>query len=166
MSYNSKDKNGTKPTKKKVERTFEKSDELQKLAERVIKEQNLDVSKAKIEYLLVYPNVSKTVAGRCIRTGRELKFYSDKDYLIEMSGELWDNLEESVRYVLMQHEIMHVLPVENEKTGDMQYKIRAHDVEDFSKIIKTHGHDWISKVKLTISSIYDLTPSEEDSITI
>ena len=166
MGYKSKNAKGKQPAKKKVERTYEPSDELKALAEKVIKEQKLDISPAKVEYLLVYPNVSKTVAGRCIRTGRELKFYSDMDYLIEMSGDLWDALEDSVRYVLMQHEIMHILPVENEKTGNMQYKLRAHDIEDFSKIIKEHGTDWIQKVKLTISSIYDLSPSEEDSITI
>ncbi len=37
---------------------------------------------------------------------------------------------------------------------------------DLSNIIKKHGVDWISKVKLGISSLYDLTPAQEDKIVI
>lgn len=158
--------NKQKQKKAPVKKSFEESNDLAVLAEKVISEQNLDIYPAKVTYLLVYPNISKTTAGRCIKTNKELQFFSGYDYIIEMSGELWDSLEESVQYVLMQHELMHILPVENEKTGNTMFKIRVHDIEDFSKIIKTHGTDWISKVKLTISSIYDLSPADEDSITI
>jgi hypothetical protein len=149
-----------------VEKTFEVSNELRELAEKVILEQKLDISPSKLEYLLVFPNISKTVAGRCIKTGKELKYYSEKDYLIEMSGDLWNNLDDSVKYILMQHELMHVLPVMNEKSGKWVFKLRDHNVQDFSSIIRTHGIDWISKVKLCISSLHDLTPAEEDNIKI
>ena len=145
---------------------FEVSAELEKLAETIISEQTLDVTPAKISYLLVYPNIAKMVAGRCIKTSKELKFFSGNDYLIEMSGELWDSLDDSVRYVLMTHELKHIMPVMNDKTGEWKFEIRRHDVEDFSSIIKAHGVDWISKVKLSISSLYDLNPSQEDKIQI
>lgn len=149
-----------------TKKEFEVSPELKELAETVIQEQNLDVSPAKVEYLLVYPNIAKTVAGRCIKTSKELSFFSGNDYLIEMSGELWDSIDDSVRYVLMQHELMHIMPVMNDKTGDWKFELRRHDIEDFSIIIKKHGIDWISKVKLSISSLYDLNPSQEDKIQI
>ena len=149
-----------------VQKEFEISDELEKLALKVIKEQNMDLEGSKVQYLLVYPNISKSVAGRCIKTGKELKFFSDNDYLIEMSGELWDNLDDDTRYILMQHELMHIMPITNEKTGDITFKIRPHDIEDFSTLLKKHGPDWISKVKLSISSIYDMTPAEQDAITL
>ena len=145
---------------------FEVSAELEELAEKVISEQALDVTPAKISYLLVYPNISKIVAGRCIKSSKELRFFSGNDYLIEMSGELWDALDDTVRYVLMQHELMHILPVMNDKTGDWKFELRRHDIEDFSSIIKKHGIDWISKVKLSISSLYDLSPAQEDKIQI
>jgi len=142
------------------------SDELKELAEKVISEQNIDLMSAKVEYILVYPNISKTVAGRCIKTNRELKFFSGKDYLIEISGELWDSIDDSVRYVLLQHELMHIMPIVNDTTGEMKYELRKHDIEDFSNIIKKHGIDWINKVKLSISSLYDLSPKQEDKIVI
>jgi len=145
---------------------FEISDELKKFAEKVIKDESMEIHPAEVEYLLVYPNISKTVAGRCIRAGNELKFFSGKDYLLEISGELWDVLDDSVKHVLLQHELMHIMPVMNDKTGDWKFELRQHDVEDFSNIIKKHGVDWISKIKLSISSIYDLSPSQEDKIKI
>lgn len=149
-----------------TKKEFEVSDELKTLAESVATSENLELHPAKVEYLLVYPNISKTVAGRCIKAGKELKFFSGFDYLIEISGELWDALDDSVRYVLMQHELMHIMPVMNEKSGEWKFELKQHDVEDFSKIINKHGIEWISKVKLSISSLYDLTPNQEDKIKI
>jgi len=149
-----------------AKKEFEVSDELKELAEKIIKSEVMEIHPAQIEYLLVYPNISKTVAGRCIKSSKELRFFSGKDYLIEISGELWDALDDSVRYVLVQHELMHVMPVMNDKTGEWKFELRQHDVEDFSNIIKKHGVDWISKVKLSISSLYDLSPNQEDKIKI
>lgn len=149
-----------------VKKEFEVSSDLRELAETIMSEQNMDVNPAKVEYLLVYPNISKIVAGRCIKASRELRFFSGNDYIIEMSGELWDILDDSVKYVLMQHELMHVLPVMNDKTGEWKFELRKHDIEDFSNIIKKHGVDWINKVKLNISHLYDLSPAQEDKIQI
>src|SRR5271157_4156665 len=122
-------------TPKKIKKEFKEEPELKVLAEKVIDEQKLDVFPAKIIYLTVYPHVSKTTAGRCIRANNELKHFSKHDYIIEMSGDLWDALDESTQYILMHHELLHVLPTMNEKTGEWEYKIRDHDVQDFSKII-------------------------------
>jgi hypothetical protein len=153
---------GTQTEKKKTssKKTFEVSADLKKLAETVINDQKIDVYPAKLEYLLVYPNVSKSVAGRCVRTGKELKFFSGFDYLIEMSGELWDVLDEPTRLILMEHELKHVCPTMNEKSGEWEFTLRDHDVQDFASIIKKHGIDWLSKVKLSVANLYEL--DEED----
>lgn len=156
---------GNKP-QKSVKKEFEVSDELKKLAEDIIASEKLDISPARVEYLLVHPEISKTIAGRCIRTSKELKFFSSYDYLIEISATLWNALDDSTRYILMLHELKHILPIMDEKTGEWKYDIRKHDVEDFSDIIKKHGIDWIYKVKLSISSLYDLSPVQSDKITI
>jgi hypothetical protein len=152
---------GTQSQKKTSnKKTFEVSSELKELGEQVIEKQKINVYPSKIEYLLVYPHVTKSVAGRCVRTGKELKFFSGFDYLIEMSGELWDALDVDTRKILMEHELRHILPVINEKSGEWDFKLRDHDVQDFASIIKEHGIDWISKVKLSVASLYEL--DEED----
>lgn len=145
---------------------FVVSDDLREMAERIIREHKLDFRPAQVEYLLVYPNIQKTVAGKCIKTGKELKFFTGHDYLVEISGDLWDSLDDSVRYVLLLHELLHIMPVMNEKTGEWKMKLRQHDIMDFSYIIKQHGTEWIDQVKLSISSIYDMGPAEQDRIKI
>ena len=150
-------------TPKKVtsnKKTYEISSELKELGEKVINEQKIDIYPAKLEFLLVYPYITKSCAGRCVRSGKELKFFSGFDYLIEMSGELWDVLDASTREVLMEHELRHVLPVMNEKSGEWEFKSRDHDVQDFASIIKKHGTDWISKVKLSVASLYELDEND------
>lgn len=154
----------TKP--KKQVKTFEKSAELREIADKVITKEGMNLSPAKIEYLLVYPYISKTVAGKCIKANSELKYFSDNDYLIEISGELFDALDEDSRYVLMYHELMHVLPIMDDQTGDWKYTIRQHDLQDFSRLINKYGVDWINRIKLSVSSLYDLSPAAEDSIKI
>lgn len=154
----------TKPKKQK--KVFEVSQELRDVANNVIAKEGMNLSPAKIEYLIVYPHISKTVAGKCIKANSEVKFFSDNDYIIEISGELWDQLDDDTRYVLMYHELMHVLPIMDESTGDYKYTIRQHDLQDFNRLINKYGVKWISTIKLSISSIYDLSPSAEDSIKI
>ena len=155
-----------KAPKVPVKKEFQISPDVEEVANEVIRKENLDFGQAKIAYLLVYPNISKTVAGRCIRTGQELKYFSDKDYLVELSGELWDALDGDTKYNLMHHELLHIYLKNDEKSGDVKYEIRKHDIEDFEVILKRHGIDWAKKIKLEICSIYDLSPSAEDSIVI
>jgi len=141
------------------------SEELKELAEEIIKTEKIDIGNANIGYLLVSPNISKTVAGKCKRTGPEFKYFVSFDYLIEISEDVWQALDNEQKRILVFHELMHVLVVIN-KAGDYMYKLKSHDVEDFSKLIKLYGTDWISVVKNTISSLHDLDPAAYDSIKI
>ena len=151
-------------------KTYELSKELEDLAEKVYEKEaaNLSYTKEdniKIGYMLVYPNISKTTAGRCLRTGNELKYFSEYDYIISMSGELWDSLDAPTKYILMLHELSHILVLYNKK-GEKKHSIKNHDLMDFKSIVKRYGVDWIDTVKLSISSLYDMNPEEEDKIKI
>jgi len=87
-----------KKAKGPVKREFILSEEMKDLGNQIIKEERLDVHPAKIEYVLVYPNISKTTAGKCIKTGKELKFFSNLDYVIEAfkNQKLWDQVDLAV----------------------------------------------------------------------
>ncbi|MGE5680691.1 MAG: putative metallopeptidase, partial [Bacillota bacterium] len=147
----------TKP-KGPVKREFVLNDEMKFMAQEIIRTEKIDVHPAKIEYVSVEPNISKSVAAKCVKTGKELKFFSGFDYIIEVSGELWNTLDKETKMVLLEHELRHILVLQNDKTGDWNFKLRKHDIQDFGKIVSQHGVDWIKKVKLCISSLYDLTP--------
>jgi predicted metallopeptidase len=145
---------------KLLEISNEESPEVFNLAKTVISEENLTLEPAKIGYLIVSPNISKTVAARCIKTNKELKFFSGYDYLIEVSGELWDVLDESIKKILLLHELLHV-GFGYDKLGNLKFQIRNHNVEDFSYIIKKYGIDWFTKVNELTKSLYDLDESVE-----
>jgi hypothetical protein len=155
----------TKP-KGPVKREFSLNEDMKMMAEEIIRTEKIDVHPAKIEYVSIEPNISKSVAAKCVKTGKELKFFTGFDYIIEVSLELWNSLDTETRRILLEHELRHILVLQNDKTGDWNFKLRKHDIMDFGKIVSEHGVDWIKKIKLCLSSLYDMTPAEEDNIQI
>ena len=147
-----------------AKKQFEISVDVQKLATEICDAENIDIRPANVVYLLVYPNISKTVIAKCIKANNELAFFSDADYLVEVSGEVWDALDDKSRYILLYHELLHVMPLIDEKTGDYNMAIRDHDIVDFSRVISKYGMDWDKKIKAIVSNLYDMEPAEEDKI--
>ena len=142
------------------------SPELDKLAQDVIANKSLLVSPARVKYVLVYPHINKKTAGRCILANTMVKLFGDCDYIIQMSGDLWDQLDDKRREILMWHELKHVLPIQNEKTGEWNFKLREHDVMEFFDIIKAEGIDWLSELKALHQSVYDLEPKDVDGFSL
>jgi predicted metallopeptidase len=158
--------NQSKKSKAPVKREFALCEEMKEMAEEIIKNERLDVYPAKIEYLNVYPNISKTAISKIVKTGKELKFFANLDYIIEISGEIWDILDKNNKMILLEHQLRHILVLQNDKTGEWVFKVRKHDIQDFGKIVTNYGVDWIKTIKLSLSSMYGLTPAEEDNISI
>lgn len=147
-----------------MEKRIEESEEVATVAASVIKKEELDFGPARIKYVKVYPNITKTTVGRCTRANYKLAHFADCDYLIEMSGEIWDILDEETRYILTLHELNHVYPVFSEKKGEWSFKILDHDVQDFKFIIERYGVDWFFNMKTIVSSTYDLDPKQEATV--
>lgn len=136
------------------------SKELEKLAEKVISKEGLSIGEARIGYLFVDPYISKTTAGRCIKNNTELEYFSQCDFLIQMSKKLWDSIPEEAQYILMLHELMHVsFEIKYDKKLDKEtyiYKIRDHDVEDFQSLIERFGIKWLAVIKGQMSADNEL----------
>jgi len=143
-------------------REYVKSQDLEVLADKVMHDKNMGIENVRIKYLLVYPFINKFTAGHCSRANNLLKVFGNCDYVIQMSGDLWDQLDDETREILMYHELLHVHPVMNEKTGEWDYKLRDHDVQDFYTIIQKHGIDWFGNLKTQFSSVYDIEPAKLD----
>ena len=137
------------------------SEDLRRIADIVIRENGLEVNLAKVGYCLVAPNISKRVAGRCIRTVAELKHFSEYDFLIEMSSDLWSKLDDDRKKILMLHELLHIDISTHPKSGDLIFKIKDHDIQDFRYVVKKYGPDWISDLNTINSSLYDIDPDND-----
>lgn len=142
------------------------SPEIESIAKKVIKEQNLDFGPAEIGFFLIYPNISKQRAAKCLKATREVKYYSGNDYLIEVSGELWDMLDSKTKEMVIYHELLHLDPTFKSKTQEWKMNLRKPDFSDFYTINDKFGNEWYKTVQATASSLYDLDPKQESKVTL
>ncbi len=143
---------------------IEDAPDVEKVAEEVISDKNIDLSMCEVSYIKVYPNISKTTVGKCRVAGRREHFFSGADYIISMSGDIWDELGDERKYILTWHELEHIAPEYSESRGEWNYKVKGHDVEDFIDIIEEHGVDWFNDMKDIVMSFHDLNPKKKKNI--
>ncbi|MCC5906892.1 MAG: hypothetical protein JJU13_11830 [Balneolaceae bacterium] len=142
------------------------SPEIEKIAAEVIEAHNIDLGPAQVGYLLVYPNISKQRAAKCMKATREIKHYSGNDYLIEVSGELWDMLDSDTKKMLLFHELLHIDPVFKAKNQQWKMNLRRPDFADYYEINDKFGNEWYKTIQATVSSLYDLDPRQESKVTV
>ncbi len=139
---------------------FTDAPEVQRIAGEVIKEEGLNLRGATVTYLAVNPYISKTIVAKCIKTAKELEYYSKCDYLIEVSAEVWQQLTDEDKYRIVHHELLHIDPEWDEKTDATNFTLRKHDLQDFKEIVNKYGTDWDSAVKVNLMTLYDVDPAE------
>ena len=142
------------------------STEVEELAKKVIETHGLEFGPAQIGYFLVYPNLSKMKAAVCIKANREVKYYSGNDYLIEISGELWDMLDDDSKKMLLYHQLLHIEPVFKAKNQEWKMTIRKPDFADYYEINDKFGNNWYKTIQATMSSLYDLDPKQESKVSL
>jgi predicted metallopeptidase len=151
---------------KLTEKELIESPEIEKIATEVIEAHNIELGPAQVGYLLVYPNISKQRAAKCMKATREVKHYSGNDYLIEVSGELWDMLDTDTKKMLLYHELLHIDPVFKAKNQQWKMNLRKPDFADYYEINDKFGNEWYKTIQATVSSLYDLDPRQESKVTV
>jgi predicted metallopeptidase len=158
--------NPNKVEKVKNKREFIEDPDLITLANKVITSNKLDyLNQVKIRYVLVDSYISKTCIAKCVRASKELKYFAKIDYIIEISKDIWDNVTDEIKNLIMLHEHLHIL-LKTNKNGDLCTNLMQHDIQDFSTIIKKHGTDWIKGLKISTTSIRDMEVTKADNIKI
>lgn len=142
------------------------SPELETISRKIIKDYNLDFGPAEIGFFLVYPNISKKRAAKCMKATREVKYYSGNDYLIEVSGELWDMLDSKTKEMMIYHQLLHLDPSFKSKNQEWKMNLRKPDFSDFYVINDKFGNEWYKTIQATASSLYDLDPRQESEVTL
>ncbi len=142
------------------------SSELETIAKKIIKNNKLDFGPSEIGYFLIYPNISKQRAAKCMKATREVKYYSGNDYLIEVSGELWDMLDSKTKEMMIYHQLLHLDPTFKSKTQEWKMNVRKPDFADFYAINDKFGNEWYKTIQATASSLYDLDPRQESKVSL
>lgn len=142
------------------------SPEVEEVERKVIKQEDIQLGPASVGYLLVYPNISKKTAAKTKKAGREITFYSGHHYLVEVSGELWDMLDDEMRYMLVYNQLLHINPVYKAKRQEWVFKIRKPEVTEYYEIADKRGVEHIKAIQSTQSSLYDLDPADERQVSL
>lgn len=108
--------------------------------------------KAKFEVLKIYPNISESVVARIIRTGKELKFFTGFDFIVEVSGHIFDLFPVEVQKIILYHEVLHIKAEVDEKTGLDKFSLRDHDLKDFTELVGKYGINYLNDIRDTIIS--------------
>jgi predicted metallopeptidase len=75
------------------------------------------------------------------------------NFIIEVYADNWFGLSETQKQWVILHELLHIDPNSEDP------KLRKHDVEDFSAILKTYGVDYIDS---DLPNLLDDEKSESD----
>lgn len=145
---------------------YEMSADVGLVAMQVINATMVSIAPARVKYIKVYPNIAKDKAATCTLASNLVNFFGECDYIISVSGELWDALNDKLKFILVYHELLHVMPVQNEKTGDWKFLLRDHDIQEFREIINAYGIDWLNDLKEAFELSGGFEPGEIDNISL
>jgi predicted metallopeptidase len=91
-------------------------------------------------YYQTFSKKKSTVLGKIGRIpARFANSLSNYDYFLEIYKEYWDNATEGKRLYVVFHELLHI-PENGFLPDEKDYrKVKKHDVEDFSSLLKVYG---------------------------
>ena len=147
------------------EKQYVESPELEGYIQASIEKHGVDLGPASVGCCLVYPNISKTRAGKVVKATGLVNHFSGHHYIILISGELWDILDEETRQTYVYYQLLHCDPVYKPKQGEWVMNIRKPDYQDYYTITDKVGNEWYKTIQASASSLYDLDPKQEQKVT-
>lgn len=78
---------------------------------------------------------------------------TDSFFVMVISEPVWNNLDDSQRKALVDHELCHA-KVDIDDDGNYKLKIVPHDMEEFQEIVKRHGL-WAEDVRAFAAAATD-----------
>lgn len=84
--------------------------------------------------------------GKCRKLTELDQRLADFDFVVILNADVWPELNEPQREAILDHELCHAAPALDEEgeqkedsTGRKCWRVRRHDVEEFSEIVTRHG---------------------------
>lgn len=121
---------------------YDEAESVRDIAAGLIPNFHPELASARIMY--VFCDKAGTKGGREL-LGKVRKFSGllewalEMDFVIEVPVDKWNDLSDSQRSALVDHLLERATGEEDEQTGDMKWKVREPDVQEFSSILQRHG---------------------------
>lgn len=133
-------------------KNYEISDKYREMAEDVIRSREdlqwIDSVGARIGYLTCDDDKhlgEMPVHAECIKVPEIYKVFVPYDFLIVVYEPNIAHMREEQKEILLYHELMHC-DFDEKKDGDITWKVRRHDIEDFSIILERYGLHWAEEI--------------------
>lgn len=120
---------------------FPADEEVIDMAQEIIEEHHTDLKGARIGFIMraEAPLAGlRKVMGDVRKVSAVEKVFVPYDFIIWLSDDIWRTLAGSQKKALLDHELCHCSWDMATRTA----KIRPHDLEEFSIILRRHGYWW------------------------
>jgi len=121
---------------------YSEAEDVAKIAAGLIPNYHPELADARISYVFVDKASNKggrPLYGKVKKFSGYFEWALERDFVIEVAADLWQELSESQRTALVDHLLEHLTGEEDEKTGTMNWSTREPDVQEFSSILSRHG---------------------------
>jgi len=123
-------------------RTYDSGDAIESVANGLIPQYHPELTSARMAYVFVDragKKAGKEVMGVTKKIGGVHEYLLEKDFLIVIALDKWNELNEGQRLALVDHLLERCTGEEDESTGEMRWKVREPDVQEFASILQRRG---------------------------
>lgn len=126
---------------------YDYAESVEVIAKRILPTYHAELATARMLYMFVDKASMKggrPVLGKAKKISGALEFLLEKDFMIEIPSDQWNNLNENQRLALIDHMLERCTGVEDDDEnsstrGSMKWMIREPDVQEFATILSRHG---------------------------
>jgi hypothetical protein len=118
------------------------AEDAEEIAQRLIPMYHPELATARIQYICVDKASQKNgrpVWGKAKKISGALEFLLEKDFMIEVALDCWNEASNRQREALVDHLLECCTGIEDDKTGEMKWTMRTADVQEFTSILHRHG---------------------------
>lgn len=123
-------------------KTFDTADSVESIAHSLIPNYHPELATARIQYVFVSEASKKNgrdVPGKVQKLGGFIEWALEKDFIVTVAYDKWSELEDSQRTALIDHLLERCTGEEDEESGEMRWKIRDPDVQEFPNVLHRNG---------------------------
>jgi hypothetical protein len=121
---------------------FGDSDTAAEVANRLIPQFHPELGSAVIRYIgrsKAAKRSGNPVPGNVYRMSGKFGFLTSCDYVVEVALDIWNGLNPTQRNALMDHLLTRCVGEEDEESGDMKWKLRLPEVQEFPEVAERQG---------------------------
>jgi hypothetical protein len=121
---------------------FGDAEAVETIAQKLIPKYHTHLASARIKYVFRSKSTKRggvNIPGNVAKLSGKYEFLLSSDFLIEVALDFWNDLSSKQRSALVDHLLQKCWGEEDEKSGEMKWKIRAPEVQEFIEIAERHG---------------------------